>query len=295
MKRFTMICCGLLMIAPSYARQRASTPPAQRDVFLITIDTLRADHLHCYGYPADQTPALDKLAAEGVRFANAFTPSPITNSSHATILTGLVPSAHGVTNFGERLDPSQPTLASLLKDAGYRTAAFIGAVVLDSKTLAPGFDHGFDFYDNFPAAKKDSPRWGRVERHGKDVVAHAEKWLDRHPGGPRFVWIHLYDPHDPYDPPPPYAQKYRAKPYDGEIAYADSVVGEFVAYLKSHGTYDRSLLVVVGDHGEGLGEHGEETHGIFLYDSTTHVPLIVKLPGERKAGGTVEVQASTTD
>jgi choline-sulfatase len=296
MQRLTMICCGLLMLAPSYARQRASAPPAHRDVFLITIDTLRADHVHCYGYPAEQTPALDRLAAEGVRFANAFTPSPLTNSSHATILTGLVPSAHGVTNFGERLDLSHPTLASLLRDAGYQTAAFIGAVVLDSKTLAPGFDHGFDFYDDFPPAKKDSPRWGRVERRGKDVVAHAEKWLDKHSGaGPRFVWIHLYDPHDPYDPPPPFAQKYREKPYDGEIAYADSAVAGFVAYLKSHGAYDQSLVVVVGDHGEGLGEHGEETHGIFLYDSTTHVPFIVKLPGKRQAGATIEIQASTTD
>jgi choline-sulfatase len=283
------------MIAPTYAHQHASKPPAHHDVFLITIDTLRADHVHCYGYPADQTPALDKLAAEGTRFANAFTPSPITNASHTTILTGLVPSAHGVTNFGERLDPSHPTLASLLKDAGYQTAAFIGAVVLDSKSLAPGLDHGFDFYDNFPSAKKVSSRWGRVERRGKDVVAHAEKWLDQHATGPRFVWIHLYDPHDPYDPPPPYAQKYRDKPYDGEIAYADSAVADFVAYLKLHGAYDRSLVVVVGDHGEGLGDHGEETHGIFLYDSTTHVPLIVKLPGQRKAGSTIEVQTSTTD
>ena len=283
------------MIAPAHARQRASAPPAHRDVFLITIDTLRADHIHCYGFPADQTPALDKLASEGVRFANAFTPSPITNSSHTTILTGLLPSAHGVTNFGEALDASHPTLAAQLKKAGYQTAAFIGAVVLDSKTLAPGLDRGFDFYDNFPPAKKDSSRWGRVERRGKDVVERAEKWLDKHPIGARFVWVHLYDPHDPYDPPPPFAQKYSDKPYDGEIAYADSAVGDFVAYLKSHGSYDPSLVIVVGDHGEGLGEHGEETHGIFLYDSTTHVPLIVKLPGARKTGSTVEVQVSTTD
>jgi choline-sulfatase len=298
MKRCALLCCCLLMTALSYGRQHPPAQPAapaHRDVFLITIDTLRADHVHCYGYPSDQTPALDKLAAEGVRFANAFTPSPITNVSHTTILTGLLPSAHGVTNFGERLDRTHPTLATLLRQAGYQTAAFIGSVVLDSKTLAPGLDRGFDFYDNFPAAKKDSSRWGRVERRGKDVIVRAEKWLDTHATGPRFVWIHLYDPHDPYDPPAPFAQKYRDQPYDGEIAYADSAVADFVAYLKSHRVYDESLVVVVGDHGEGLGEHGEETHGIFLYDSTTHVPLIVKIPGAHKSSGAIEVQVSTTD
>ncbi|MDP9339151.1 MAG: sulfatase-like hydrolase/transferase [Acidobacteriota bacterium] len=296
MKWAKFLLCCLLMISPARSRQRAASGTNSRhDVFLITIDTLRADHVHCYGYPGKQTPVLDKLAAGGVRFTHAFTPSPITNSSHTTILTGLLPSAHGVTNFGMALDATKLTLAALLKNAGYQTSAFIGALVLDSKTLAPGLDQGFDFYDNFAPAKKDSSRWGRVERRGKDVVARAEKWLGQHRTGTRFVWVHLYDPHDPYDPPPPYAQEYRDKPYDGEIAYADSAAGNFVAYLKAHGWYDQALIVVVGDHGEGLGEHNEETHGIFLYDSTTHVPLIVKLPGGKKAGSVVDTQVSTTD
>ena len=138
-------------------------------------------------------------------------------------------------------------------------------------------------------------RWGRVERRGEEVVKHAETWLTEHPSGPRFVWVHLYDPHDPYEPPAPYSRTYEKTPYDGEIAYADSVLGRFVAYLKQHGWYENSLLVVAGDHGEGLGEHGEDTHGIFLYDSTTHVPLLMKRPGGMQAGTIVAAQVRTTD
>ena len=275
----------------------ASSPPTKPppDIFLVTIDTLRADHVRCYGYNDVATPALDALAKDGVRFTQAFTPSPITNTSHASILTGLLPGSHGVTDFAVPLSPTHPTVAELLKPQKYRTAAFIGAVILDSKTLAPGFDRGFDFYDNFPEHPSTKSRWGRVERRGMDVVAHAEKWLTAHPAGPHFVWVHLYDPHDPYEPPPPYSQIYKDHLYDGEIAYADSALAHFVAYLKSTGRYRDSIIVIVGDHGEGLGEHHEDTHGIFLYDSTTHVPLIVKLPAGSRAGATVTAQVRTVD
>jgi choline-sulfatase len=272
-------------------RQKNAAKP---DIFLVTIDTLRADHVHCYGYESIQTPALDGLAKDGIRFTHAFTPSPITNTSHTSILTGLLPSSHGVTDFAVPLAPTHTTLATLLKSDGYHTAAFIGAVILDSKTLAPGLDRGFDFYDNFPAQPKTKSRWGRVERRGADVVQHAETWMAAHPAGPHFVWVHLYDPHDPYEPPPPYSQTYKDRLYDGEIAYADSVLAGFVGYLKKTGRYDNALIVVVGDHGEGLGEHHEDTHGIFLYDSTTHVPLIVKMPGGGNPG-TVDAQVRTTD
>lgn len=268
---------------------------SSRNVFLITIDTLRADHVHCYGYDRIQTPAIDQLATDGIRFAQAFTPSPITNSSHASILTGLLPSSHGVSDFGIPLAPGHTTLAQLLQKRDYRTAAFIGAVILDSKALAPGFDRGFDFYDNFPAQAETKSRWGRIERRGMEVVQHAETWLDAHPAGPHFFWLHLYDPHDPYDPPPPYSETYKHRLYDGEIAYADSALGHFLAYLKKQGWYEGALIIVVGDHGEGLGEHHEDTHGIFLYDSTTHVPLIVKLPSQSAAGKTVDAQVRTTD
>jgi arylsulfatase A-like enzyme/Flp pilus assembly protein TadD len=291
---FFLVCCHLALGSGAAGEPRPDKA-SRRDVFLITIDTLRADHVHCYGYDRVQTPSLDQLAKQGVRFTQAFTPSPITNSSHASILTGLLPSAHGVSDFGVPLAASHLTLAETLKKRGYRTAAFIGAVILDSKALAPGLDHGFEFYDNFPAQSETKSRWGRVERRGMEVVQRAETWLNAHPAGPHFVWVHLYDPHDPYEPPPPYSEIYKDRLYDGEIAYADSALGHFLAYLKKQGWYESSLIVVVGDHGEGLGEHHEDTHGIFLYDSTTHVPLLVKLPEQREAGRTVEAQVRTTD
>lgn len=268
---------------------------SRRDVFLITIDTLRSDHVGCYGYQRIQTPAIDELAKQGIRFAQAFTPSPITNTSHTSILTGLLPSSHGVSDFGVVLTPNHFTLAEILNKEGYRTGAFIGSVILDSRKLAPGLDRGFEFYDNFPERTETKSRWGRLERRGMDVVQKAENWLKTHDAGPHFVWVHLYDPHDPYEPPPPYSDIYKDRLYDGEIAYADSALGHFVAFLKKKNWYEDALVVVVGDHGEGLGEHGEDTHGIFLYDSTTHVPLILKLPNEQDAGKVVEQQVRTTD
>jgi choline-sulfatase len=287
---FFVFCLGTVVWAGSAAQK--AVPP---DVFLVTIDTLRADHIHCYGYEKIETPALDGLAKDGIRFEQAFTPIPITNSSHASILTGLLPSDHGVTDFGVPLSTEHPTWAELLKPQGYHTAAFIGAVVLDSKQLAPGFDRGFDFYDNFPEHVDPKVHWGRVERRGMEVVQHAEDWLNGQPSGPRFVWVHLYDPHDPYEPPEPFASLYKERLYDGEIAYADSALAHFVAYLKKQGWYEGALVVVVGDHGEGLGEHHEDTHGIFLYDTTMHVPLIVKLPSEAAKGREVGAQVRTTD
>jgi arylsulfatase A-like enzyme len=288
-----------IAVSVSCAQTVAGAAP---DVYLITIDTLRADHVHCYGDDQIQTPALDSIAQDGIRFTQAFTPSPITNTAHTSILTGLLPSVHGVTDFGIPLAKTIPTWAELLKQNGYQTAAFIGAVVLDSRTLAPGLDRGFDYYDNFPSGSSESEHWGRVERRGEDVVHRAEAWMDGHPTRPRFVWVHLYDPHDPYEPPPPFAQIYKDRLYDGEIAYADSALGHLLTYLKRQNRYNHALIVVVGDHGEGLGEHGEQTHGIFLYDATTHVPLLIKLPvseppqtAASRTPAVVEAQVQTTD
>ena len=293
----------------AWGQTSPQTPAARNpapDVYLITIDTLRADHVGCYGYKQVETPALDGLAADGIRFTQAFTHSPITNTSHITILTGLLPSVHGVTDFGVPLSPQHLTAAELLKKQGYQTAAFIGAVILDSNTLAPGLDRGFDFYDNFPKtdsknsvsknpAAKNKTRWGRVERRGMEVVEHAETWFEQHPTGPHFVWVHLYDPHDPYEPPPPFSEKYKDHLYDGEIAYADSAVAHWIAFLKKAGVYDNAIIMVTGDHGEGLGEHGEETHGLFLYDSTLHIPLLLKLPAAAHRGTVIGAQVRTTD
>jgi choline-sulfatase len=298
-RRF-VILVGILWLGialPETASWGQTTPARKSapDVFLITIDTLRADHVACYGYKQIETPALDALAADGVRFTQAFTHSPITNTSHTTILTGLLPSVHGVTDFGVPLSPQHATWAELLKKQGYHTAAFIGAVILDSKTLAPGLDRGFDFYDNFPAKTATKERWGRVERRGMEVVQHAEGWLDKHRMGPRFVWVHLYDPHDPYESPPPFSEKYKDRLYDGEVAYADSALAHLIGFLKKTGSYANAIVVVVGDHGEGLGEHGEETHGLFLYDSTLHVPLILKMAGAAQHGIVFDEQVRTTD
>lgn len=281
---------GFLLLCAASAAGQSGRP----DVYLITLDTLRADRVGCFGGPPGQTPALDRLCRDGIRFAQAFTPSPITNTSHATILTGLLPSHHGVTDFALPLAAEHATLAGLLKSAGYSTGAFIGAVILDSKTLAPGFGRGFDFYYDFPAKAAGKSRYGRVERRALDVVKRAEQWVTA-TRGPRFAWLHFYDPHDPYDPPAPFAAKYRERPYEGEVAYTDSAVARFLGFLEAHEMYRDAIVIVVADHGEGLGEHGEETHGIFLYDSTLHVPLIVKLPKQQHAGTTVATQVRTVD
>src|SRR4051794_31520132 len=196
--RLRHLLIGFLLVGAVAASEVRTNRGPGPDIFLITVDTLRADHVHCYGYTNGSTPALDALAKDGVRFTHAFTPSPITNTSHASILTGLLPGSHGVTDFGIPLPSSHPTIAEVLKERGYHTAAFIGAVILDSGTLAPGFGRGFDFYDNFPEYSSTKSRWGRLERRGMDVVAHAESWLTKHPAGPHFIWVHLYDPHDPY-------------------------------------------------------------------------------------------------
>src|SRR6202158_4681429 len=293
MKRFALFLLSIVLSVYTCAQTSAPRRPPP-DVYLITIDTLRADHVGCYGYKQVETPALDALAADGIRSAQWFTHSRITNTSHITILTGLLPSVHGVTDFGVPLSLQHVTAAELLKKRGYQNAAFIGHVIRNSTPLAPGLDRGFNFYDNFPAKTETKQRWGRVERRGMEVVAHAETWFDKHRTGPHFVWVHLYDPHDPYEPPPPFSEKYKDHLYDGEIAYADSAVARWIAFLKKAGVYDNAIIVVTGDHGEGLGEHGEETHGLFLYDSTLHVPLIVKTAGAAHHGTVIDSQVRTT-
>lgn len=297
MQRFLTFFLAALFTATASAQSKPAPPAASArpDLLLITVDTLRADHVGCYGYANAQTPTLDALCRDGVHFTQAFTASPITNSSHASILTGLYPSRHGVTDFGVPLSADHKTLAESMKAAGYQTAAFIGAVILDSKSLAPGLDRGFDHYENFPADAKATGRWGRVERRAGDVVTRALDWMKAHPKGPRFVWLHVYDPHDPYEPPPPFDKQFAGRPYDGEIAYADQELGRVLAFLKKEGRYSNTLIALLGDHGEGLGEHGENTHGIFLYDSTTHIPLILKYAKPASGGMQSPEQISSVD
>ncbi|HEV8525533.1 MAG TPA: sulfatase-like hydrolase/transferase [Terriglobales bacterium] len=249
----------------------AAAPP---NVVLITLDTVRADHIGAYGYKAAHTPNIDRVAAEGVRFGRAYTPVPITLPAHAVLMTGTYPMRSGMHDFsGNRLNPEQPTLASLLRKQGYATGAVVGAAVLDGRF---GLDSGFDFYyDEFDFNRLLETNLDAMERPGNVVVDRGLEWLKQQKP-PFFLWLHLYDAHHPYQPPSPYKEQFQANPYDGEIAFMDEQVGRVLAALRERKLYDNTLLVLVGDHGEGLGEHGEKTHGFFIYNSTLHVPLIIK-------------------
>jgi arylsulfatase A-like enzyme/Flp pilus assembly protein TadD len=270
----------------------ATTPPtkpsnAPPNIILITLDTTRADRMGFLGSKRGLTPNLDALAKQSAIFTHAYAQAPLTPTSHATILTGTYPQFHQVNDFRVPLAATLPYAPDILHAHGYHTAAFVGSMVLDpGPSYAPGFDRGFDTYDAgfHPEEVRTKGRYHSVERRGTEVVAHALAWLTQHPKGPFFVWVHLYDAHDPYDPPEPYKTRYAKEPYDGEIAYEDSAVGKLLQQLKLRGLYDGTAIAVMADHGESLGAHGEDTHGIFLYDETIQVPLLLKLPHERTEG-----------
>jgi arylsulfatase A-like enzyme/Flp pilus assembly protein TadD len=263
------------LISVSAAQKTAPRPAPHPNLLLVTIDTLRPDHLHCYGYDGIQTPTIDSLAADGIRFEQAYTPIPITLPSHTVMLTGTYPMMSGMHDFsGNNLNPEQATLATVLRARGYDTGAVIAAAVLDKRF---GLNHGFDFYyDHFNFSRLAESNLDFMERPANDVIDQALKWLAKPRTRPFFLWVHLYDPHHPYNPPAPFNEKYKANLYDGEIAFADSQLSRLMEYLKQRGTYGRTVIAVSGDHGEGLGEHGEKTHGFFIYNSTLHVPLIIK-------------------
>ena len=277
------------------ALQAAAQTPAKPalNVVLITIDTLRADHVGCYGYKQIKTPNIDALAADGARFERAFAVVPVTLPSHTSMLTGTYPMLSGMHDFsGNKLSPLQPTLASVLKQAGYQTGAVIGAAVLDSRF---GLNQGFDFYyDHFDFSRLDEANLDQMERPGNVVADVALDWLAKNSQKKFFLWMHLYDPHFPYHPPEPYSREYAAQPYDGEIAFADEQVGRLLRFLKEKGIYQNTVIVLCGDHGESLGEHGEKTHGFFIYNATMHVPLIIRLP-ENAAARTIADPVSLVD
>ncbi|PYX51146.1 MAG: hypothetical protein DMG79_04065 [Acidobacteria bacterium] len=251
------------------------------NIVFITVDTTRADRMGFLGNKHGLTPNLDLVARQGVVFERAYSQAPLTPVSHATIFTGTYPQFHTVTDFGHPLPALLPYLPEILQKSGYHTAAFIGSLILDPKaSMAPGFDRGFDFFDaGFRPKGPDEDRYTTVERRSGDVVAHTIAWLGKNRPSPFFVWVHLYDPHAPYDPPPPYDKRF-SDPYEGEIAYADASLGKLFSYLRQRGLYENTIIVMMSDHGESLGAHGESMHGIFLYDETIHVPLLFKLPGE---------------
>ena len=266
-------------------------PPPPPDVLLITIDTVRADHVGAYGYMKGATPAIDRLAREGVRFADATSQAPLTGPAHAAILTGQYPARLGVRDNATTPVPTgTTTIAEVFKARGYRTGAFVGAFIVGPEY---GFGQGFDTVDATFAQFNTGMKL-QAQRRGGEVTDVALKWLRG--GGQRFfAWVHLYDAHTPYDAPAPFRARFQASPYDGEIAYVDSCIAKLVAALEQSGQLDRTLIVVVADHGEGLGDHGESEHGLFLYDSVLHVPWIMRLPGRDAAGTVVTSQVRTID
>jgi choline-sulfatase len=288
----------LLCFASAVTAQTPAPPHTKNpNVVLITLDTVRADRMGFLGSQRKLTPNLDAFARGSVVFTHAYSQVPLTTASHATILTGTYPQFHKVNDFGVPLSEDMPYVPSILKNHGYHTAAFVGSLVLDPNTRsAPGFDRGFDTFDaGFHRRRPQESRYQAIERRGGEVVAHALAWLSQHPRGPFFIWMHLYDAHDPYDPPEPYKSEYASAPYDGEIAYVDSAVGKLLTQMRLRGLYDGAMIAVMADHGEALGEHGESTHGIFLYDETIHVPLLFKLPGEHSVGTRIKDRVELVD
>ncbi len=271
-------------------------PRSRPHLLVITLDTTRADRLGCYGYSQARTPALDSLAAAGLLCERAYTVAPLTLPAHTSLFTGLFPRASGIrTNGRGRLDDSIPTLAETLRRQGYDTAAFVGAVVLNRKF---GLDRGFQTYDDDLGDAGDPPSSdpSHNQRSGRVVVDAALEWLTMKHERPFFCWIHLFDPHAPYVPHTEmFGNEFAERPYDGEIAYVDRQIARLTEFLKSRSLENQTLVVVAGDHGEGLGDHGEQTHSFTLYDETLRVPLIMRLPERIPSGTRASAEVSLVD
>jgi arylsulfatase A-like enzyme/Flp pilus assembly protein TadD len=277
--------------------KKPTSPEATRpNIILITLDTTRADRMGFLGSQRGLTPNLDALAKQSVVFTRAYAQVPLTTPSHAALLTGTYPQFSHIEDLGAPLGADIPYVPDLLHHHGYHTAAFVGAYILDPAGTARGFERGFDVYDaNFHQRKPGEDRYKSVERRAEDVANRALGWLSRHQQRPFFIWLHFYDAHDPYDPPEPFKSHYASFLYDGEVAYTDSVVGGIVQVLRKHDLYQNTLLTIAADHGEAFGEHGEQRHGMLLYDETIHVPLLMKLPAGKLAGKRVEDRVALAD
>ena len=297
-------CLFIVLIASGSACKRTSDSGSSNhggskpNLLVITVDTTRADRLGCYGHAAAQTPTMDRLAAEGVRFDNAYTVAPMTLPSHASLLTGRVPQATGLRinsagPGGGMLSPDIPTVATLLKKQGYQTAAFVSAMVLAEHF---GLNNGFDVYDDkiVHAEHKGESDDPHLERPANKTCDAALAWLAQPRDGAYFLWVHLFDPHLPFEPPPPFNQTL-ADPYDGEIAFMDSQIGRLMSALEQRGERSRTLVVLAGDHGESLGEHGEKDHRLFVYNATMHVPLIFSFADRIPRGDRVDAPVGLVD
>lgn len=273
------------------SRSAARTP---RDLLLVTLDTTRADRLGCYGHARARTPRLDRLAAEGVRFAQATSAAPITLPAHASIFTGLNPPTHGVRNNGNfYLADRFETLATLLRGRGFVTAAFVSTFVLDRRY---GLARGFEHYDDDMQGAQPQILALEAERRGDRTTLALTRWLEGRRREERlFVWLHLYDPHEPYRPPPPFRDAFADDPYDGEIAFADAALAATLDALGRLGRLEETMVAVIGDHGESLGEHGEETHSMFVYESAIRVPLLLWAPRALPAGRVVDEPVRAID
>ena len=275
-------------------REYASAPRSfdKAPVILISIDTLRADHLPLFGYEKVSTPAIDALRKDSVLFTNAYSHVPLTLPSHVTVFTGLLPADNGVrSNIGYHFDAAlHQTIPVFLKGHGYATGGAVSAYTLRSTT---GLGAIFDSYDD-AIANKPGAAVGSLQRSGEITAGVAESWIDSHQRAPLFYFLHLFEPHSPYEPPEPFKSRF-SLPYDGEIAKADQITGDFLDHLKKTGLYDKAIIILMSDHGEGLYEHGEPEHGIFLYRESIHVPLMVKLPGNDRAGQTVTSPVGLVD
>ena len=295
MKRTRILLPLLATLAiPGCGGKRASGPQAfpGAPVVLVCVDTLRSDRLPFYGYEGVETPALTALRNDSILFERAYSHVPLTLPAHASIFTGALPGAHGVLdNAGYRLDPGLPTLAELLKKEGYATGAAVSSIVLQGTS---GISRGFDLWDDSIEPDRAGLPMNRVQRPGLRSAEILNRWIETKKGSPFRAFLHVYEPHSPYEPPEPFRSRY-AQPYDGEVAASDAVVGELLAKLKALGLYEKSLVVFLSDHGEGLGEHGENEHGVFLYRESLQVPLLVKLPGNALGGTTVSSAVQITD
>lgn len=284
----------LLAVPACRGTRRAHVGPRfeRAPVVLISVDTLRSDRLPMYGYAKVETPALDGLRRDAILFERAYSHIPLTLPAHVSLFTGLEPGQHGVLdNAGFRLDPAVPCLAELLKKAGYATGGAISAIVLNSQS---GISRGFDFWDERVGSKRQTSMLDFVQRPGKETADLLLGWIGHEAPHPLFAFLHIYEPHAPYEAAEPYRSRY-SDPYDGEVAYSDAIVGEFLAELKRIGLYDRAMIFFLSDHGEGLGDHGEMQHGIFLYRESIQIPLLVKLPGGALAGTSVKTPVQISD
>jgi len=294
---FPLLVIGVIsfILLPRYIVPRSKFPKA--NLLLISIDTMRADYLSCYAESGVKTPNIDRIAREGILFKNCSAQIPLTLPSHATLFTGRYPMSHGVyENIGYILPEKMTTLAEVLKKAGYTTAGFIGSVVIGSST---GIAQGFDLYDDtFSPEEISAIKFGIAERRADKVVDSYINWQKDHLGDRFFAFVHLFDPHAPYDPPEPYRSRYQKEkngPYRGEVAFTDEQIGRIYQFLKEKGLLKKTIIVISGDHGEMLGEHNEAEHGYFIYHSAINVPLIIRLPEGNYRGRKIEAQAGNID